>query len=89
MVTHGMNVEEVKHLGQVLQQKAADIQAIISEINGKVNGTTWMGPDAQAFKEQWWPEHQQHLKAVSDQIQGFGQSALNNASEQESVSQVR
>lgn len=88
-VSHGMNVEEVRNLGRLLQQKAADIQGILSEINGRVHGTTWEGPDAQAFKNQWWPEHQQHLKNVAEQIHGFGQSALNNAQEQENVSQVR
>lgn len=89
MVTHGMNVDEVRMLGDLLKRKAADIRAIVSEINGKVHSTVWEGPDARAFKDQWWPEHQQHLTSVADQVDGFGQSALNNAQEQENISQVR
>jgi hypothetical protein len=81
-VTHGMNVEEVKNLGHTLQTQADNIRNLVGQLDGLVNGTTWMGPDADQFKGQWWPEHKQHLLAVSEQLHGFGQSALNNASDQ-------
>lgn len=86
MSMYGMNVEQVRSLGQTLQAKAEEIRAIIGEINGAVGGTQWEGPDAQAFKGSQWPEHQAQLNAVAEALTGFGQSALNNASEQEQVS---
>ena len=85
----GMNIEDVRGLGNLLRQKSADIRSILSEIEGKVHATGWEGPDARAFKDQWWPEHKQHLSVVADQVEGFGQSALNNAQEQENASQAR
>lgn len=88
-MSHGMNVDEVRGLGELLKRKAGDIRAIVSEIEGKVHSTPWEGPDARAFKDQWWPEHKQHLSSVAEQVEGFGQSALNNAQEQADVSQVR
>lgn len=88
-MSHGMNLEDVRALGDLLKRKSADIRAIVSEINGKVQSTSWEGPDARAFKDQWWPEHQKNLTSVADQVDGFGQSALNNAQEQENTSQVR
>ncbi|MGN6696344.1 MAG: WXG100 family type VII secretion target [Aquihabitans sp.] len=85
-LTHGMNVEEVKSLGNFLKSKKGQIEGIINEINGKVNGAGWEGPDAQKFKGEWWPEHRNHLKQIGEALDGFGQSALNNASDQEAAS---
>jgi len=84
--THGMNVEDVRRLGSTLQAKAEEIRTILNQIDSQLNATTWVGPDAEQFKGQWWPEHKASLSSVAERINGFGQSALNNASEQESVS---
>jgi hypothetical protein len=81
-----MNVEEVRRLGRLLQTKADEIRTLVSQIEGAVHSTTWEGPDARTFKNQWWPEHRSHLNQVANQVHGFGQSALNNAAEQEGVS---
>lgn len=85
-VTHGMNVDEVRNLGQQLQTQAQHVRDLVSRLEGQINSTTWLGPDATTFKTQWWPEHRQQLQAAAEGLQGFGQSALNNASEQESTS---
>lgn len=88
-MSHGMNVDEVRSLGDLLKRKAQEIRSLVSEIEGKVHGTGWEGPDARAFKDQWWPEHKQHLSTVADQVENFGQSALNNAQEQQDASSPR
>lgn len=85
-LTHGMNIEEVRQLGQFLQQKKGEIEGIISGIEAKVSAAGWEGPDAQRFKGEWWPQHKQSLNSIGDQLNGFGQSALNNASAQEAAS---
>ncbi len=85
-ISHGMNVEEVRALGRKLQSVSGELNTIISQLNSQVNATTWVGPDATMFKTQWWPEHRNHLKSTADGLQGFGQSALNNASAQEQAS---
>ena len=85
-VTHGMNVDEVNQLGHQLQTQAGNIRDMVGQLEGVISGTTWMGPDADQFKGQWWPEHKQHLLAVAEQLHGFGQSALNNASDQVTAS---
>ena len=85
-ISHGMNVEQVKQLGNTLKQKKQEIDSIINTINSVLNSTAWEGPDAVAFKTQQWPEHRTHLTQIGQAIEGFGQSALNNASEQESTS---
>lgn len=82
-VTHGMNEQEVSDLGKYLkagvQQKFDDL---IGTIDTKVRATTWVGPDAEQFKNQWWPQKKTALRNMAKDLDGFGQSALNNVSEQ-------
>jgi hypothetical protein len=85
-ISHGMNVAEVKDLGHRLQNVAKDITSMVNLLNGKVQNTSWVGPDATRFKNDWWPQHRQHLQKIVQDLEGFGQSALNNASEQERTS---
>lgn len=73
-------------MGNLLKRKSSDIQALISEIEASVASAPWEGPDAQAFKGTQWPDHRTQLTNIASQLDGFGQSALNNASEQESTS---
>jgi hypothetical protein len=70
----------------LLKQKKQEIDQLINAVNNALNSTSWEGPDAAAFKTQQWPQHRQHLMQVGVALEGFGQSALNNASEQEQVS---
>ncbi|WP_208029068.1 WXG100 family type VII secretion target [Rhabdothermincola sediminis] len=85
-ITHGMNPEEVEGLGHRLQQIADQVRQLTSELNGRIGSTTWVGPDATRFKDQWWPEKRANLHRIADDLHGFGQSALNNAAEQRQVS---
>lgn len=84
-ITHGMNIEEVRALGNQLQQQAQRIQELVGQLEASVNAANWVGPDATTFKGTWWPEHSRMLRNAADQLFGFGQSALNNATEQEQV----
>lgn len=81
-----MNVEQVRQLGHTLKAKAEEINAIISEVNSVLGSTTWEGPDADGFRNTQWPEHRNSLQTIATNIDGFGQSALNNAQEQSDVS---
>jgi surface antigen len=87
-VTHGMNVDEVDALGGLLQSKADQLRHLIRDLEAVLSRTVWDGPDAVAFKQQWWPDHRGRLQAVAEQVHGFGQSALNNATEQRTASGV-
>lgn len=85
-ITHGMNPEEVNALGVQLQSVSDQIQQIVNQLESSVSSTTWVGPDAQQFKTQWWPQHKGQLSNVANELHSFGQSAKNNASEQLNVS---
>ena len=87
-LSHGMNVQEVENLGhKLLNTYAAQITQFMTQIEQLVNNTsdTWAGKDANDFRS-WWPAKRNALKAIATDLHGFGQSALNNASEQKSAS---
>ncbi|TDO10464.1 MULTISPECIES: WXG100 family type VII secretion target [Mycobacteriaceae] len=89
MARMGMDVEQVEQSGRQLKSHAASIGNLVSQLDKLVQGLTgiWDGPDAQRFVNEWWPQHRRSLTAAQQEIDGLGQSALNNASEQRNVSQ--
>jgi hypothetical protein len=82
----GMNLTEVQHLGQQLRAAGDQLLALVSDVDARVGSTTWVGHDAETFKHQWWPGHRQRLLDAAAHIHGLGQSAANNATEQEHAS---
>lgn len=86
MAMTGMVIEEVRQTGADLKQISGEIQGLMQRLDGRVNGTTWEGPDAQRFKNDWWPQHRTTLQNIVTELEGLGQAALNNAQEQEQAS---
>lgn len=85
-IDQGMNVGEVKALAEQLKAAAGKFDAIVQMLNSKVGTTTWVGPDATKFKNDWWPAHRSRLQQLRTDLEGFGQSAHNNATAQEGAS---
>jgi hypothetical protein len=85
-ITHGMNPDEVESLGRTLKMRANELNQLVSQLNGLVHNTGWNGPDASNFKGPWWDGHRSHLTKIAQDLDGFGQSALNNASAQRQAS---
>jgi uncharacterized protein YukE len=81
-----MNVAEVKDLGHRLQAISKQITDTVNALNTKVNNTSWVGPDATKFKNDWWPQHRQHLQKMVHDLEEFGRTATKNANDQENVS---
>ena len=86
MAFYGMDVPEVRQTGQLMQQISGQIEDLMRQIDGRVRSTSWLGPDADRFKNDWWPKHQATLKNIATELHGLGQSALNNAQEQDDIS---
>ncbi len=88
MARMGMDVDAVENTGRQLKTQASNIGNLVSQIDKVVQSLTsvWDGKDAQTFVHDWWPQHKKALLAAQQQIDGLGQSALNNASEQRNVS---
>jgi surface antigen len=84
----GMDTDVVEQSGRQLKSQAANIGSLIAQLDKLVNSlpSVWDGQDAQQFVRNWWPQHKKALAAAQQSVDGLGQSALNNASEQRHVS---
>ena len=61
----GANVEELRGLGQTLQQKADEIRTTMQNLNSQIQSVPWEGPDAQQFKGSDRPAGQTQLNNVA------------------------
>jgi len=86
VIDQGMNIGEVKALAEQLKAAAGKFDAIVQMLNAKVGSTSWVGADATKFKNDWWPAHRARLQQLRTDLEGFAQSALNNATAQEGAS---
>lgn len=81
-----MNVAEVRQLGQTLQQGADRLRAVVSTVDGRVSYSSWVGPQAERFRQEFWPARRSQLLQAAEALQGLARSASNNADEQERAS---
>lgn len=88
MAFQGMDVGQVQNLGNQLKNQAGQIDQIVNHINSLAAElqAAWKGKDAQDFDGWWQQQHRPALQHAAEAIRGLGQSALNNATEQQNVS---
>jgi surface antigen/uncharacterized protein YukE len=84
----GLDVDAVKQLGTDLKAQASTLDRVSSSVDGLVNHLMqiWQGHDALEFHDWWTKQHRPHLQSASQAISGLGQSAHNNAAEQDQAS---
>ncbi len=83
----GMNIAEVEALALTLRKSADELAGFAAVLNRLVTTAAWQGPTAAKFKQQWWPQHRTRVGQIEANIRGFGQSAVNNASDQRKASE--
>lgn len=86
MAVWGLDVQQVRALSGQLNQKASDIQSILSSLTNALANTEWTGPDATAFRNDWSGQHTAALKQVVNALQEAAKVASSNASDQENIS---
>lgn len=86
MAVWGLDVQQVRQLGQQLNQKAGEIESILGSLTSALNATQWEGPDATAFRNEWSGQHTSALKQVINALRDASTKATQNASAQENVS---
>lgn len=82
----GMDVEQVQNLSRQLQQKASDIDNVITTLNSTMQLTEWKGQDADQFRNDWNSSLTQKLRQVSQSLKDASQKASQNAREQQDIS---
>lgn len=88
MAMVGMDTGVVRQIGHDLKNQASQIHTVISTVDRLVNNASanWKGKDAQDFHSWWTGQHRPHLVDLQHKLEGLGTSAINNANEQDNVS---
>ncbi len=86
MAVWGLDVQQVRQLSTQLNQKASDIDSILSTLSNALNSTQWEGPDATQFRNDWSGHHTSSLRQVAQALRDAGQKAAQNATAQEQTS---
>ena len=84
----GMDIAHVQSIGNQLKHQADQINSVVAAINSLVAQLpgVWHGKDATEFENWWNTQHRPHLQQAAAAVQGLGQSALNNATDQANTS---
>jgi len=88
MAFEGMDPDLIEQLGNQLKTQGNQIMSVISAVDGLINQMegSWKGQDATQFQGWWIQQHRPALNSAAQAVDGLGQSALNNASQQRSTS---
>ncbi|CAM3656374.1 WXG100 family type VII secretion target [Mycobacterium frederiksbergense] len=86
MAMVGADVEQLNQLSAQLNNKANDIQNVISQLTSAINSVEWKGNDANRFRSDWQGQYVSQLKQVVSALQTASQNAKRNAQEQQTAS---
>ncbi len=86
MALEGMDVAQVTSLANLMKQKAAEIQGIISTLSGQLSNTQWVGADRNQFEGDWHGTYTQQLTAVVNGLNDAGNRAMQNVNQQTQAS---
>ena len=85
MAFQGMDVQQVKNAASETESQAAEIEKLISNLDGDCQKVDWRGDDAQRFKAQDWPACKDQAMDLVKILRQIAETLDENASAQERV----
>ncbi|WP_425955076.1 WXG100 family type VII secretion target [Xylanimonas sp. McL0601] len=82
----GLNPEDMQQLITMLNNKAGKIEEIAQKLTQQVKTTTWDGPDAARFKNEWDSDHSKKLHKVAQALEQIAKSAKQELNQQTQTS---
>ncbi|MEM7340500.1 MAG: hypothetical protein AAF467_17720 [Actinomycetota bacterium] len=90
MAIRGADIDQLRDLANKLENTwAGEIDGLIGRVDTAVQNSAnniWLGPDADQFRNQIWPEHKRALQAARAALAAAGGTARRNADAQENTS---
>ena len=86
MAMVGADVDQLRELARVLTQSADRLDAMAGEVNGRLTGTAWQGPDSARFRSEWQGQSLGWIRSVGNAIRDAAAQIERNANEQERAS---
>lgn len=86
MAVFGADVAQLKALGIAMQSRAEDIRQLVTTLESNVGATTWQGPDADRFRNDWSSNLRNLMVQVASELEAAGRNAQRQAGDQEQAS---
>jgi uncharacterized protein YukE len=81
----GGDIGDLQNLEGSLRRRGQDIQGVRSEITNLIQGTWWVGPSADRFKEEWSSQYSSMLQKLE---QAMGDLATEVQRRREQLQQI-
>lgn len=76
MTMYGANPEQLAELGNTFKRQLAPIDQLMSAVNSALGGTTWEGPAAVRFREDWNGTFRKSLDGIKAALEAAGQDCI-------------
>ena len=82
----GAQTDAVRAQGTACAGAAARIEDLLATCDGLIGAVTWIGPDAEAFREHWRGRVRGHLQHAIETLRADGEELHGHAEEQDGAS---
>lgn len=86
MAFKGMNPEEGREVAQGVSEAGQQINDVVSAVTNVVNSVEWVGPDYEAFREEWNSFVSGPVAGLVNGLSEKGQLLTQHAEEQDTTS---
>ncbi len=84
----GMDIAQVRDLARRMQTEADQIDQLVQRVSGQLEQVEWVGPDRDAFLQEWHAGHAGRLRKVVDGLHDASTQANEYANRQEWASRA-
>lgn len=87
MSFQGMDTEQVTGQSEALARAAQRLEGLLGELDGSVRSVAWVGPDADAFREQWGSTRREGESLVMPGLEDRSRELQQHVEEQDRASE--
>ena len=87
MSFQGMDTEQVTGQSEALARAAQRLEGLLGDLDGSVRSVAWVGPDADAFREQWGSTHREGESLVMPGLEDRSRELQQHVEEQDRASE--
>ena len=87
MAFQGMDIQAVKKAAEDAEQRATEIEKLISTLDGECQKVEWRGLDSEKFKKTDWPACKEHALNLVKTLREISTTLTENAEQQTTVSE--
>ncbi|MHB8959300.1 MAG: WXG100 family type VII secretion target [Candidatus Limnocylindrales bacterium] len=73
----GADIQQMSSLTSSFNKQSAQVDALISAINGQLGALWWEGPAAAKFRDQWTSQFVPNLRSLSEALRAAGSDVEN------------